>query len=62
MNIGMLAGSRELKNRLCTLEDAFRFSTLNLNYDKVVNLIQKEKVTVGCIIPESFDESRDLSL
>ena len=48
LNICILAESRKLKeidNAL--VKDAFRFSTLNLDYDKVVSVIQKGKSSRG---------------
>ena len=44
LNICILAESRSLKEiNHSLLKDAFRFSTLNLDYDKVVSVIQKGK-------------------
>lgn len=48
LNICILAESRNLKDvDNALVKDAFRFSTLNLDYDKVVNVIQKGKSSRG---------------
>ena len=48
LNICILAESRKLKGIDDSLiKDAFRFSTLNLDYDKVVKVIQKGKSSRG---------------
>ena len=48
LNICILAESRSLKEiNHSLLKDAFRFSTLNLDYDKVVSVIQKGKSSRG---------------
>ena len=48
LNICILADSRELKEiNDALVKDAFRFSTLNLDYDKVVSVIQNGKSSRG---------------
>ncbi len=48
LNICILADSRNLKEiDTALVRDAFRFSTLNLDYDKVVSLIQRGKSSRG---------------
>jgi hypothetical protein len=48
LNICILAESRSLKEiNHSLLKDTFRFSTLNLDYDKVVSVIQKGKSSRG---------------
>ena len=48
LNICILADSRSVEDvNVVLAKDAFRFSTLNLDYDKVVNVIQKGKSSRG---------------